>query len=685
MSYAQVSHQPSVTSIGHSAFSKQLWLTVGILLIATAFRFFAADSAPPGWRDDELIEYGMDRRIADGWRPLFITEAEGHEPVYHYLHAGTLLLFGDNLIGYKWLPLACGLLAIALTFALARKMFDVRIALVAAALMAVSFWPIMYSRFGVRHIGTLPWMLAAFYLLYPSFTAGDAERAERAERKESYLGVLRALGGGICLAAGLMTYFAGRAVPIVLAGFLGYLLIFQRSILKRVWWRYMLAIAIGVAIAAPMFIEIANTPGGEKRTEVVGGPLIELRQGNVRPAVETTLGTLGMFTFAGDPESLYNVPNRPVFDWLTGAFFYLGVIVSLTRLKRTESGFALAWLIIGIAPAFVSVPAASFSHTIVALPVVYIVAAIGVVTVLDMMTRWHDDKMKSNRKIILSSLHLVILSGIVLLNGAFTLRDYFGTWAHDDFVRFQYHAPTREIAKWLDQNPQIADVAIGTHVTELQIDPVALDLDLKREDVTARWFNPERALVIPRWFEHEQPFATPAIGTIVLSSMQSPSGEIMMLLSADATVLAQLPGFTVYAYKLTDSALILPGRTFGTSLTLWTFQDSLTSHPRAGEAYTWRTDWKIEAIDRTRLKLFFHLLTAADEVVVGDDREDINWATLQTGDRLVQLNQVNLPANLAPGKYPVEVGWYDPVSGTRLTRDDGSSRYLIDVVEIRTP
>jgi len=293
--------------------------------------------------------------------------------------------------------------------------------------------------------------------------------------------------------------------------------------------------------------------------------------------------------------------------------------------------------------------------------------------------------MTSNRKIILSSLHPVILSGIVLLNGALTLRDYFGTWAHDDFVRFQYHAPTREIAKWLDQNPQIADVAIGTHVTELQLDPVALDLDLKREDVTARWFNPERALVIPRWFEHEQPFATPAIGTIVLSSIQSPSGEIMMLLSADATVLAQLPGFTVYAYKLTDSALMPPDRTFGDRVTLWTFQDSLTSHPRAGEAYTWRTDWKIEAIDRTRLKLFFHLLTAADEVVVGDDREDINWATLQTGDRLVQLNQVNLPANLAPGKYPVEVGWYAPVSGTRLTRDDGSSRYLIDVVEIRTP
>ncbi len=65
----------------------------------------------------------MDRRIADGWRPLFITEAEGHEPVYHYLHAATIVLFGDNIVGYKWLPMAFGLLTIALTYALARKMF----------------------------------------------------------------------------------------------------------------------------------------------------------------------------------------------------------------------------------------------------------------------------------------------------------------------------------------------------------------------------------------------------------------------------------------------------------------------------------------------------------------------------------------------------------------------------------
>jgi 4-amino-4-deoxy-L-arabinose transferase-like glycosyltransferase len=190
-----------------------IWWMVSILLLAAVFRFLSIDSAPPGWRDDELIEFNMDRRIANGWHPLFISEAEGHEPVYHYLHAGTILLFGDNIVGYKWLPMASGLLTIALTFALARKMFGVRVALLAAALLAVSFWPVMYSRFGVRHIGVLPWMLSALYLLYPT-SWPSPQTGEGVPRTRTVGDRIRAEGrfilAGIFLAAALMTYFAGR-------------------------------------------------------------------------------------------------------------------------------------------------------------------------------------------------------------------------------------------------------------------------------------------------------------------------------------------------------------------------------------------------------------------------------------------------------------------------------------------
>ncbi len=655
--------------------ARNLWTMVGILLLAAAFRFLAIDSAPPGWRDDELIEFNMDRRIADGWRPLFISEAEGHEPVYHYLHAGTLLLFGDNIIGYKWLPMASGLLTIALAYALAKKMFGARAALLAAALIAVSFWPIMYSRFGVRHIGVLPWMLAALYLLYPASSPQMWGRAR--------VGALaRAIIAGLCLAAALMTYFAGRAVPFILIGFLIYLLFFNRPILRQVWWRYLLAMGIAVLVALPMFIEIANTPGSEKRTEVVGGPLIELRKGNVKPAVDTTLGTLGMFTFAGDPEWLYNVEHRPVFDWITGFLFYLGVIICLVRLKRMESGFAVVWLIVGIAPAFVSIPAASFSHTIAALPVVYILAAYGAIKLSywlkDMMARWQDDvslwdKMISGRRNILSSLPPVLLAVLVAWCAWLTLRDYFGTWANEYIVRFQYHAPTREVSRWLNQHPEIADLAIGTNPYQLVLDPVALKLDVPR-NLSASWFDAESALVVP---QH---------GLMVFTAMQAPTVEVRQVLSDTAQLQYRHPEFEVYLSANPIGRPISPEGAFDEGRLVLRSADFPTAPAKPGDAVLWRTYWLVnQPLTQPRLKMFLHILNDQGKVILGDDREDLNFATLSGGVSFWEISQLTLPGDLPPGQYRVEAGWYNPETGERLKRADDSDRYLLPSLDVISP
>jgi len=646
---------------------------VAILLLAAAFRFLAVDVAPPGWRDDELIEFNMDRRIADGWRPLFITEAEGHEPVYHYIHAGTILLFGDNLIGYKWLPMAFGLLTIALSYALAKKMFGVKVALLTAALLAVSFWPIMYARFGLRHIGVLPLMLGTFYLLYPS----------PSPEKRGRIGVggfASIVVAGICLAAALMTYFAGRALPIVLVGFLAYLLLFQRAIFKRVWWRYLLAIGIAALIALPMFIEISRTPGAEKRTEVVGGPLIALRQGNVQPAIDTTLGTLGMFTFAGDPEWLYNVENRPVFDWITGLFFYFGALMCVVRLKRVESGFALVWLIVGIAPAFVSIPAASFSHTIAALPVVYMLAALGVIeaSVLlgKLIERWRDrgteGQRDGGRNRLSPALYLSVALSVllVLLGGWLTIRDYFGTWAHEYIVRFQYHAPTREVAQWLNQHPEISDVAIGTNPYQLVLDPLALKLDLAR-DIPASWFNAETVVI------------QPATGPTIFTALQAPTAEVRQILSDTGQLQMKYPEFDVYQLFSRLGGFPPPDGVFESLI----YKGSQSPRGAApGSAVQWVTNWQIaQSAAQPRLKMFLHVLNDKGEVIVGDDREDLNFSTLSPGTSFWQISQLTLPGDLPPGQYQIEVGWYNPETGERLKRDGGSDRLLLAPLEVISP
>ncbi len=654
---------------------------VAILLIAAAFRFAAIGDAPPGWRDDELIEFDMDRRIVQGWRPLFIAEAEGHEPFYHYLHAATIALFGENRVGYKWLPFAFGVASVALTAALARRMFDARVAVLAAALMAISFWPVMYARLGLRHIGVVPLMLGAFCLLYPR--DGAAENAESVENAETSRRKLRALSAfgrtaaaGLLLGAALMTYFAGRALPLILAGFLAYLLVFHRAALRRVWLHYVAAIVLAVVIAAPMFVEIARTPGAEKRTEVVGGPFIAALRGDLRPALETTPGTLGMFTFAGDPESLYNVPGRPVFDWLTGLCFYLGVLLCLVWIKHMGSGFALVWLLVGIAPAFVSVPAASFSHTIAAQPVVYMLAAYGAVEAV----AWIANRAVS-RPAGAWSFGVVSLM-LVTVSAALTLRDYFGAWAGDPFVRFQYHAPTRDIARWLDEETGVTDVAIGTHPNYLWLDPLALDLDLVREDVKARWFSPETTLLIP------------LNGVLMFSSTQAPGSDVRPWIESlrSQSILRKLGsapgGSEAYAVNSDIWQPIDPHgvlATFGDAIGLLGGGATETS-AAPGDRVSVLTIWLlVKPPPPSVLKSFVHVLDAQNQVVAGDDRFDVNVSSLRPGDYIGQFSSLTLPAGLASGRYQIEVGLYYPETGARLTAADGGDRALINPIEVTAP
>jgi len=351
-------------------------------------------------------------------------------------------------------------------------------------------------------------------------------------------------------------------------------------------------------------------------------------------------------------------------------------------------GFALVWLLVGIAPAFVSVPAASFSHTIAAHPVVYMLAAYGAVEAVAWVSRRVGDATSnfklqtSNPKLQRSSSKAVFLVALslVALSAFLTARDYFGAWAGDPFVRFQYHAPTRDIARWLDEETGVTGVAIGTHPNYLWLDPLALELDLVREGVMARWFNPGAALVFPRE------------GVVVLSPTQTPGHEIESLLAADAELQQQTldstggPALALYRRNPPRMSFIPPPNgTFDGSITLRRISTSSeTASP--GDLIVWRTLWQIDRpVSRPRLKSFLHVLDAQGQIAAGDDREDVNVSSLQAGDVFWQVSSATLPTDLAPGVYQVEAGWYHPETGERLRLPDGSDRFLLSPLEVTAP
>jgi len=631
-----------------------------VLLLAALMRFPALDRVPPGWRDDELIEIGMDMRIQQGWRPLYIREAEGHEPLYHYLHAFTLTLFGHNTYGYRWLPAACGTLSTALLVMLVRRLFGFDIAALTGALYGVGMWPVFYSRFGVRHIGVMPFVLLALY--------GLTQTSCVAQGAGHRLAILRwGMLVGAAMGLGLYVYYAAWTLPVLVVALGVYLFMLDRPRFRQAWLALALALIVAAVIFAPLGLELTRGPK-VTRIEVTGAPLWALLEGDVWPVIRTTIGTLGMFTFSGDPEWLYNVSGLPVFDWIAGSLFYIGLIVCVLRWRDGRFGLALVWLVVGIAPAFISIPPGSFSHTIAAQGVVYLMPAIGAVEIANIKSRVSALKGR-----LLNLMFILLVFWVAL----YTLRFYFRCWPIEGMVRFMYHADTHDLARWLDAQAEGGDLAISTTSNELMLEGLALSFDLKRKDIVPRFFDAEWALVFPRGGGQRiallsyPPQVNPLLGPLfeaqLIAEHRNPAtGQIIFRVYRDVAAPGSRGSTSADAPRVGN-------------LTLMSYTIPILP-PRGGEGWL-LTIWRVDGPLADPLKLFVHLLDASSRLVGHGDRLNVLASSLRPGDVFAQLNPLLRPADADCAPCRIELGLYNPATNERLPASTGDHLVLPVVIE----
>jgi hypothetical protein len=154
---------------------------------------------------------------------------------------------------------------------------------------------------------------------------------------------------------------------------------------------------------------------------------------------------------------------------------------------------------------------------------------------------------------------------------------------------------------------------------------------------------------------------------------------VRQILSDTAQLQARYPEFEVYAVQGAAPAAS------SDRLALSEAQVP-NSAAKPGQSILWRTRWqKASDASQPRLKMFLHVLNEKGEAMLGDDREDLNFATLSSGTSFWQISGLTLPGDLPPGQYPVEVGWYNPDTGERLKRADGSDRYMLAPLEVIAP
>ena len=636
------------------------WAVLGLVLLAWGLRWVALLAVPPGWRDDALINvHSLSGDVLREGPTLYHAGASGHEPLYHGLHALIIGVAGGNAATAIWLTAVCGTLTALLTWAVGRRLFNPLVGLLGGALTAFSFWSLMYSRFGLRHIATPVSLLIALYwgwrLLHD---------------EEARFGA--AMGVALASAAGIMTYYAGRLTPALLLAML------PLASPRRGRWRpYLLALVAGLLLAAPMLWAAANTAGGDARMSELAAPLNALLSGDLGPFVEHALTTLGMFHISGDPEWLYNIAGRPVFNLVGALIFLAGILTRLSHLDQANARVLLLWLAAGLAPTFLSIPPSSLGHSIVALPAVYLLLTMPVKAAA---RRW-------------PRVALPLAALLIVVVAPRDLYDYFVRWPQASMVRFLYRADYRALGDHLEAQPEIGDAVAGSFLYGVW-DRVAFENDLQREGLRVRWVNPERALVgrpeaaLPLYLSaelHVHPQFQPLFAAA--PAIAAPEGMRGLQLA--------LPEPPAEGLQHTAAGERLAASSFAGALALHAAHwQSLPEPGGTGHIAFW---WEVRAplplppeelianppppgvYNGPRLKVFAHLRAEDGTIIAGDDGLWMDPYRAQVGDWLWQWHQFALPPDAPPGPYTLSVGLYDPATGERWLLDDGSDALVLPV------
>lgn len=599
-----------------------------VLLFAFALRVLSLNRLPPGWRDDEVIETTVHaQRLLDGERPLYFVEAEGHEPVYHYLSAGWIALAGHGLFSVRLVSAFFGLLTVAAAFRFARRLYGWRLALLVALSLVVSFWALIYSRVKIRHIAEAPFLLLGFDFLFVA--VGRRLAAGR--------WFVVSITAGVFVALALYTYLAALSLFVILFAF-GLYLFFMRN----VRWR---AVAVALIVSLILYLPLAFSIAGHvRRVSVVGGPMTALRGGDLQPILQNTISTLAMFGRRGDPEALYNIPGRPVFG-LVGFYFFLGgLLISAWRWRDPRFAFLLLWLVGGLATTFASIPPASLGHSITALPVVYLIAALPVF--FAPQSTHSSQRLKSSPFSVfsVSSVVRLVLAGVLFLGIAVRdLPDYFWRWPALPEVRYLYKADLHTTAQQLRGAPPATYVLTGPLSIWDRRAFLLEDLPLASPP---RWVNAEWAIVFP------QP--PPATYLFPLAEWQKDTPPQQALTIEFAN------GLTLEGWDARGQEIV--------------------AHWRVGETYHAPEPPIGSSVASPPFPAFafLHVIGSDGTNVAGSDRFDVDAFSLQPGDRYLQRHAFAAP----PGTYRLELGLYNPATGERILTGDGRDSIALGTITI---
>ena len=652
---------------------------ITIFLAAAFFRLYRLDAAPPGMPIDEIVDAGAVRAIAAGWRPVFIEQGWGREPLYHYIAALLLPLVGDPQMTIRLTSAFIGIALVAAVGAFTAQMASRPAGLLAAAFTAVTYWAVFASRYGVRNI-LLP--LLSTLTAYLFFRAMEGRQWPSGDRdKGAVTGWVNWALAGVLLGLTFYTYQSSRVFPLVFVAVCAWQWLFDRKRLQATWRGILVFFTIGLIVGTPLFAYLLTHPGAESGRAFMLEPLSALQHGDPGPLAASIWRTFLFFSFdAGD--WTYNVPGHPVFALITGVLFYLGIIACVIRWRDVRRFTLVAWFLLGLLPVMLT-SGPHYMRLIGVLAPGLALPAIGLVDAGD----WVSRRTARERPARLSTVILLVVGALALGQSAVvTWRDYFETWAVNPHVRAEHNSDLREIGRYLDQSADTTPVVIASLAAE-DVEPDLFGGMLLRADLDQRWFDASTALVLPG--------GTPAARYIFRPDTPL-RGALSGYFSGARLVHDQawpdgVPSFKVYRLDVVSARESVLARVVDAfapvrlmdRVELLDYSAPMTVTP--GSPLRLLTTWHVlRTATPGPSGVFAHLLDGEGRIVAQDDHLGFPRHSWRADDLFVQFSRLDIPATLPPGRFTLQIGLYDKDTQARWPVTDSAGQALGDHIVLGT-
>lgn len=668
-----------------------------VLIGAAGLRLWQINSLPPGFYLDEAFEgLGALRILADPtYHPIFLTGYSNSLALNAYANAFMFWLFQQfggeaGPIAMRVTAACFGVLGVAALYALAvelQKLAKDRLSLWfpvwAAAALAVMRWHIHFSRIGIEPI------------IVPLLWAGATWLLLRGWRTGEWLSFA---GCGVLVALSLYTYQAAWMIPLLMIP-VTLLLFFQRSavearkltgggihsVLTFLQTRQGVGLVITILVAFLLLIPFGLYTWRNHETALLRPTEVAAEVGTDSAETSTlwsgTWHTAAMYSpigELGDQSPRRNIPGEPVLNDWEALLFFSGLGVALWRMRRLPYAIGLIGLFGLLLPGALSNHAPHFHRTVGASAPTALLCAFG----LDWLWLWGKTKTAEashGRWTLVAQRFAWIGVLVLLLGGATSTYKYFVRWAALPRLYYAFDTGLWQVGQQLAKLPSDQPV----YLTPRTLDYPTLAFALRNRQPEPTRFNGQH--IFP------------------LTAQVSPKPEIYAVIEDEdkrtRLLLPEVfPNATIkntifdgegkaYAHFYERPANAVPQRppqvehkaTLGDGIQLLGY-DTYPEVVHPGEILYLQLHWLVATQPKENWTVFTHLLAKDDagnlKLVAGQDNPPGNntfptdfW---QPGWRILDEYQIQLPADMALGKYELEIGLYQedgerlPAQGTGL-------------------